>query len=151
MKMNMIGGRMIRMTRDEAVQILSILKAAYPNNYKGMSKQEAMGVISLWALHFANVPADIVMIAVNKTIAKKSFPPSIADVKESLNSMYYEAVAYLLTEGTDESLKCDLERIAFNCRNVTEPDITGLIRDQKQRREQRLEAHDQQQGYMPLL
>ena len=33
------------MTREETVKILAILKAAYPNSYKGMTKEEANATI----------------------------------------------------------------------------------------------------------
>ena len=36
------------MTRDETTKVLALLKAAYPNSYKGMTKEEAMGTISIW-------------------------------------------------------------------------------------------------------
>lgn len=131
------------MDRNEAIQVLSILKAAYPNNYKGMTKQEAIGVVNIWASQFAHVPADIVMIALNKTIARKSFPPTIADVKEVLSSMHYEAVASLLTVGADESMKKDLMRIAGVCQSDIEPPLTELINAQRKRRDM-IEAHDKQ-------
>ena len=50
------------MTKKEAATILAILKAAYPNSYKNMTHEEAMGTISVWAIQFAGMPADIVLI-----------------------------------------------------------------------------------------
>lgn len=79
------------MTREETIKLLSILKAAYPNSYKGMTRDEANGTISVWAMHFSKIPADIVLIAVNKIISKSAFPPSINEVKSELSALYYEA------------------------------------------------------------
>ena len=79
------------MTQKEATQILAILKAAYPNSYKGMTKEEAIGTVNVWATQFINMPASVVMIAVNKLISTNTFPPSIGEVKEKIRGLYFEA------------------------------------------------------------
>lgn len=79
------------MTKKEAVQILAILKAAYPSSYNGMTKEEASGTVGIWAMQFASMPVDIVMMAVQKLIATNKFPPSIAEVKEKIKSIHWEA------------------------------------------------------------
>ena len=83
------------MTQKEATQILAILKAAYPNSYRGMTKEEAVGTVNVWATQFINIPASIVMIAVNKLISTNTFPPSIGEVKEKIRGLYYEALGEL--------------------------------------------------------
>ena len=42
------------MTREETIKVLAILKAAYPNAYKGMTREEAQGTVSVWAMQFAS-------------------------------------------------------------------------------------------------
>ena len=79
------------MNKKETVQILAILKAAYPNFYKDMTTEEAQGTISVWALQFADMPADIVLMALNKAISTSKFPPTIAEIKEKMKSIYWEA------------------------------------------------------------
>lgn len=79
------------MTREEAIKILSILKAAYPNSYKGMTKEEALGTVGVWASQFADMPYFVVSIAVNKLISTNVFPPAIKEVKDKIRSIYYEA------------------------------------------------------------
>lgn len=83
------------MNRDEAIKILSILKAAYPNSYKGMTKEEANGTITVWTMQFADIPANIVFIAVNQIISKSPFPPAISEVRQKIQSLYYEAQGML--------------------------------------------------------
>lgn len=83
------------MTREETIKLLSILKAAYPNSYKGMTKDEASGTISVWAMQFADIPANIMLIAVNKLISTSPFPPAISEVREKLRGLYYEAKSML--------------------------------------------------------
>ena len=79
------------MTRQEAIKILSILKAAYPNSYKGMSKEEANGTVNIWAAQFSDIPVQVVIIAVNKWISSNVFPPAIGEVKEKIRGLYWEA------------------------------------------------------------
>ena len=79
------------MTKKEAATILAILKAAYPNSYKNMTQEEAMGTISVWAVQFSDMPADIVLMAVHKAISSSPFPPAISEVKAKLSAMHWEA------------------------------------------------------------
>lgn len=83
------------MTREETIKLLSILKAAYPNSYRGMTKEEANGTIMVWATQFADIPANVVMIAVNKIISANPFPPAISEVRKKIRDLYYEAQTML--------------------------------------------------------
>lgn len=79
------------MTRDETIKMLAILKAAYPNSYKGMTKDEANGMIAVWTMQFADMPADIVLMALNKLISTSQFPPAISEVKKKISTLHWEA------------------------------------------------------------
>ena len=79
------------MTRDETTKVLALLKAAYPNSYKGMTKEEAMGTISIWTMQFESVPVDIMLMAINRLISNKPFPPAISEVKLELHSLHWDA------------------------------------------------------------
>lgn len=83
------------MIRTETAKILAVLTAAYPNCYKNLTPEEAKGVVAVWYLQFEEIPADIVFMALNKAIAKNKFPPTIAEIKENLAAMYYEATGAL--------------------------------------------------------
>ena len=78
------------MTREESIKILAILKAAYPNSYRNMSKEEANGTVMVWQTQFANIPAEMVLIAINKLISTSTFPPAICEVKDKIRSLYWE-------------------------------------------------------------
>lgn len=80
------------MTKQEATKILAVLAAAYPNAYRRMGDDETKGVIALWALQFAKIPADIVFMALNKAISKSEYPPTIAEVKRQLEALSWEAL-----------------------------------------------------------
>ena len=80
------------MNEVEATQVLAILSASYPSHYKNVTPKEAQGIANVWALQFANVPADIVLMALNKaTSEKEQHPPNIAEVKKKLESVHWEA------------------------------------------------------------
>lgn len=85
------------MTTDEATVILSVITAAYPHAYKNMTDAEAKAVVTVWALQFADMPADIVFMAVNKAISTCKFPPTIAEVKDKISALYWEAYEALNT------------------------------------------------------
>ena len=79
------------MTRQEALKILSILRAAFPNSYRNIDAETASATANIWATQFANIPYEVVSIAVNKIISVNTFPPSIAEVFEKIRSLYWEA------------------------------------------------------------
>lgn len=79
------------MTKTEAADLLAILLTAYPNHFKNASSDEAQGVITLWSVQFADLPAEIVFMALNKHISTSKFPPTIAEINEKINTIYWEA------------------------------------------------------------
>lgn len=92
------------MTQKEAAQVLAILKAAYPQFYKDMTKTQALGTVNVWAMQFAEVPVDIVLIAINKLIATNQFPPSPSEVHKKLSSVHWEAYEVLREQSVHRSL-----------------------------------------------
>lgn len=72
------------MTRDETKALLAILKAAYPNFYKDMTKEDAKNIVDLWTTMFADEKPQIVVEAVKSLICILKYPPTIADVKEKI-------------------------------------------------------------------
>jgi hypothetical protein len=91
------------MTKKEAIQILAILKAAYPSSYNNMTKEEASGTVGVWCMQFEDMPGDIVLMAINKLISTSKFPPTVAEVKDKLKSMHWEAHELLTWRNTDFS------------------------------------------------
>lgn len=74
------------MTREETLAIMGVLKAAYPNFYKGMGRADAEGIVDLWSSMFDQEPAQLVAMAVKAHIAndKKGFPPHIGAIKTAI-------------------------------------------------------------------
>lgn len=83
------------MTKQEAGQLLAILKAAYPMAYKDMSQQELLGVVNVWQSQFKDIDAKLVLIALHKCIKKCKFVPTIAEVNEVINNLYWDAYSKL--------------------------------------------------------
>lgn len=77
------------MDRAETAKTLAILRAAYPNFYRGMSKADLEGIVDLWASMFEDDPAELVAGAVKAFIAtdSKGFPPVIGVIKEKLRQI----------------------------------------------------------------
>lgn len=75
------------MTKNEAAQILAVLKAAYPSYYVNQKEQDVKAVISLWQEMFANDNPQIVAAAVKAFINSdiKGFPPSIGQIRGKIN------------------------------------------------------------------
>lgn len=72
------------MTTEETTKILSVLKVAYPNFYRNITKQEAIETINLYSEMFKNDDGKIVTIAVKELINTLQFPPTIADIKNKM-------------------------------------------------------------------
>ena len=79
------------MTLDESTMILAVITAAFPNAYKNLSEEEAKAVVMVWAVQFKEIPADIVFMAVQKAIASNKFAPTIAEVKDKVRALHWEA------------------------------------------------------------
>lgn len=123
------------MTKEEALEMLAILKAAYPNSYNGMTKQEAMGVVTVWALQFADMPADIVFMALQKAISASPFPPSVCEVKKKLEAVHWEAYERLQLndEPLSENERKQYERIykrtyGHRSAGTREPNIGQMLK-----------------------
>lgn len=77
------------MTRNETLQILSILRKAYPMFYKGISQQEATDTVDLWHMMFEDDDVLLVINAVKAHIAtdEKGYPPVIGIIKKKIREL----------------------------------------------------------------
>lgn len=123
------------MTKKEALQILAILKAAYPASYNGMTKEEATGTVAVWCMQFENMPAEIVMMAIHKLIATNKFPPSISEVKGKISSIHHEAWTMLysnLGEFLSDADKAQYKRVydmtkEYKLAKMAEPSLHQML------------------------
>lgn len=72
------------MNKKETVQIMAVLKAAYPQYYK--DTEEIAAAVSLWQSMFEDEQYELVSAGVKAFIASdtKGFPPCIGQVKEQI-------------------------------------------------------------------
>lgn len=77
------------MNRSETIQIMSVLRGAYPQFYRSVGKQEALDTVNLWNSMFADDPPELVGAAVKSIIAtdEKGFPPTIGQVKGQMRRL----------------------------------------------------------------
>ena len=121
------------MTQNDAIKILAVLTAAYPHSYKNMTPEEANGVVAVWSVQFADIPADIVFMAVNMAISSCKFPPSICEVKEKLKKLFWDSYTLLMqsTDPIDEKTRAECQRIYDHTREFKmgkpEPNLKGLL------------------------
>ena len=129
------------MTKKEAVQILAVLKAAYPNFYKDMTAAEAQGTVSVWSMQFADISAEIVLMALNKAISTSKYPPTIAEVKEKFSGIHWEAYEMLHRHRNVKPLSDDevahYKRIyelteRYKHKKTPEPSISNMLSGKKE-------------------
>lgn len=72
------------MTKSETLQILAIIKVAYPNSFNKFTKQDIEMLAKLWEIQFKEYDYKLVMNAVNTIISTDltDFMPTIARIKE---------------------------------------------------------------------
>ena len=89
------------MDRRETMQIFSVLKAAYPHSFKGVGKEDADAMISLWQKMFETETYEQVNAAVAALIAtrKEGYTPTIGEVKERLAFAVEQASGALNEQG----------------------------------------------------
>ena len=109
------------MTREETIKVLAILKAAYPNSYKNMTKDEANGTVAVWSMQFASIPVEVVMIAINKLISTSTFPPAICEVKDKIRGLYWEVWEQLKENEHTKLLTAEEEAMLRKIHSVVEP------------------------------
>ena len=73
------------MTRQEALAVMAMLKTAYPNFYKDLSKEDISAAVNLWATMFSEESIQVVTEAIKALICTLKYPPTIADVKEKIH------------------------------------------------------------------
>ena len=124
------------MNKKEALQILAIMQAAYPNFYKG-TKEEAMGTVSVWCMQFHDMPAEIVLMAVHKLIGTNKFPPTVSEVKAKLVSIGYEAdnLLYMHRQHDTNLSPQEIEKLKwisantnkYQMSNASEPSLVQML------------------------
>ncbi len=89
------------MTRKETVEMLSLLRAAYPSFYSKIGKDQLEQIVSLWEEMFKEDDVATVKLALKNLISShKGYPPDIATLKEKIDDL----MRTVRKEPTDEEL-----------------------------------------------
>jgi len=77
------------MTHKETATLLGILSAAYPRFYANMTHASIAEAVEVWAVMLSDVSFDTAKLALQRLIATNKFPPSIAEMRESIAAIIY--------------------------------------------------------------
>ena len=69
------------MNQNETRSILSLLKVAYPNQFRSMSREDGESMLMLWSVQFKDYDYSQVLNAVQSHVSKSQYIPSIAEIK----------------------------------------------------------------------
>ena len=99
------------MNRRETIEVITVLKVAYPSYYSRFNREELGAVVNLWERMFSNDDYQIVMLALEALIARHSgYPPDIAALRKKIRDMSVASFG----EPTDEELWHMLQQAAAN-------------------------------------
>lgn len=93
------------MTREETIELLAVIKVAYPQQLGKISDIEANAMVGLWADTFRAVPKQVMEIAAKDYIRKNEFFPSIKNMCDVLDE---------LNKKTDSRLQIGIEEVDEN-------------------------------------
>lgn len=79
------------MNKQEATQLLALIKIAYPTAYKDMDVASKKATVSMWQISFPDVPYPIMEQAFNHYRMVSKFPPTVAEMVEELRQMNFHA------------------------------------------------------------
>lgn len=77
------------MNREQVLQVLSILKAAYPHSFQNLGKRDVDALVTLWERQFADEDPQMVSAAVDSLIATRTvgYSPNPGEVKAELHRL----------------------------------------------------------------
>jgi len=77
------------MTKTGTYKLLAILKATYPRFYANMRADETEVIVSVWNEMLLDIDDSIATVALKRLIATSKFPPTIAELLESVRAVKY--------------------------------------------------------------
>ena len=80
------------MTDKEATMLLALIKVAYPSAYKDFDKEMTLATVRMWQSTFSDTPYVIMEMALEHYRLSNKFPPTVADMFESLRALYVSAM-----------------------------------------------------------
>ena len=81
------------MTVKETAALMGILQEAYPKFYADKSDDEILNTAELWSEFLSDTDLKTAVIALKRLIATCKFPPTIAEMRESISAVGYKQIA----------------------------------------------------------
>ena len=91
------------MNKQEATQLLALIKVAYPTAYRDMDVATKKATVNMWAGSFPDVPYPIMEQAFNHFRMTSKFPPTVAEMVEELKHIHIHATECALIQKTLEN------------------------------------------------
>lgn len=80
------------MNKQETVKLLALIKVAFPAAYRDLDDASKLATVNMWASSFPEVPYQIMEQAFNHYRMIHKFPPTVAEMVEELQHIYYQAL-----------------------------------------------------------
>ena len=96
------------MNKQEATQLLALIKVAYPTAYRDMDVPTKKATVNMWAGSFPDVPYPIMEQAFNHYRMTSKFPPTVAEMVDELRQIHFQATESALickSLGNEEEVK----------------------------------------------
>lgn len=108
------------MTFEETRAILKIVKAEWPQSFRGMSREDAESRLNLWAEMFADDDAGFVGAAVKSLIVEgnREFAPNVGVIKAEMKKIYpnYGRDLWMRDYADDDNCPLGMERLGEHSR-----------------------------------
>lgn len=117
------------MNKQEATQLLALIKVAYPTAYRDMDVATKKATVNMWAGSFPDVPYPIMEQAFNHYRMVSKFPPTVAEMVEELKGIYYQATEHALLSsaiGEEEEVRRYEAIMAYTSRYKNDENFRGL-------------------------
>ena len=104
------------MNKQEATQLLALIKVAYPTAYRDMDVATKKATVNMWQMSFPDVPFAIMEQAFNHFMMVSKYPPTVAEMVEELKHIHHKATENALvfrSIGDHERVK--LYRAVMDC------------------------------------
>lgn len=77
------------MNKRETAELVTLMKANYPDSFRGKSDTVVKGTINLWEMMFADEPAELVRNAVLAYMASNTgaFMPNVGQIKQAIQDL----------------------------------------------------------------
>jgi hypothetical protein len=80
------------MTQIETAALLGILRVTYPRFYADIPPEDIKISVDTWTLMLSDTSFEVAQVALQRLIATSKFPPTIAEMRESISAVRYPSM-----------------------------------------------------------